>query len=215
MNTALMFHWPELPPLPPPGVPVLIRVDTTPTRQQARQELRAVLRQALAVWSGLPSEQLPLGETSRGPVWREQVGRHDLDISLSYTEGKGWIGLLRGGWIGLDIMQIKHLPEAEAVARLYLGSEAWKIIEQSDDPPLAFATMWTTLEARLKCLKRGLTELSERQVMSQPDCTVQSMVLPESQILTVATCPAQKNNLRPSQTTSATNASDISAPARI
>ena len=215
MITALMFHWPKLPPLPLPGVPVLIRVDTTPTRQQARQELRAVLRQVLSAWSGFPPEQLPLGETSRGPIWRERLDRHDLDISLSYTEGEGWIGLLRAGWIGLDVMQIKHIPEAEAVARLYLEPEAWKTIQQSGDPALAFATKWTTLEARLKCLQRGLTESSNLKTMAQPDCTLQSIILPSSRILTIATCLLQKNIWCPAQSTSATNVSDISAPARI
>ncbi len=210
-----MFHWPELPPLPPPGVPVLIRVDTIQPRQQARQELRAILRQVLSAWSGLPPEQLPLDETTRGPVLREQLDRQDLDISLSYTEGKGWIGLLRAGWIGLDVMQIKRIPEAEAVARIYLGPEAWKTIQQSDDTALAFAAKWTTLEARLKCLKRGLAESSDLQAIAQPDCTLQTIILPGNQIVTIATSSPKMNDWRPAQSTSAINAADISAPARI
>jgi len=197
MNAALISQWPELPALPPPCVPVLIRVETTSPRQQERQELRTVLRQVLAAWSGLPPEQLPLGETAHGPVWREQLGDHDLDISLSYTKGEGWIGLLRAGWIGVDVMPIQIVPEAEAVARLYFEPEAWKTIQQSAHPALAFATKWTTLEARLKCLKRGLTELSETQTMEPPDCTVQSTTLPGSQILTIATRSTQKKNCGP------------------
>ena len=76
------------------------------------------MRQVLAAWSGLPPEQLPLAETSRGPVWRGQLGGHDLDISLSYAEGEGWIGLRCAGRIGVDVMQIQNFPEAEAVARI-------------------------------------------------------------------------------------------------
>jgi len=197
MNAALIFRWPELPALPPPGVPILIRVQTTPPRPPARQKLRTVLRQVLAAWSGLPPEQLPLGETSRGPVWQGQLGGHDLDISLSYAEGEGWIGLRRAGRIGVDVMQIQNITEAEAVARIYFSPEAWKIIQQSANPALAFATAWTTLEARLKCLKRGLTESSGAPAWEQPDGTVQSLTLPGSRILTVATAPPRREIASP------------------
>jgi len=197
MNAALISRWPELPALPPPGVPILIRVQTTPPRRPARQKLRTVLRQVLAAWSGLPPEQLPLGETSRGPVWQGQLGGHDLDISLSYAEGEGWIGLRRAGRIGVDVMQIQNITEAEAVARIYFSPEAWKIIQQSANPALAFATAWTTLEALLKCLKRGLTESSGASAWEQPDGTVQSLTLPGSRILTVATAPSRREIASP------------------
>ena len=66
-----------------PGQPVLIRVVTAQPFQTARLELGAVLRQILAGWSRLSSEQLPLHESPRGPVWLRQLGKHALDISLS------------------------------------------------------------------------------------------------------------------------------------
>jgi len=188
MKTAVKinFDWPEMPELPKPGEPVLIRVATSQSRQAARQELRKVLRQILAAWSNFSLEQLPLHETARGPVWLEQLAGHDLDISLSYAEGEGWIGLLRGGLIGVDAMRIQTVPEAEDVARHYLGPEILTAIRQSADPAAAFAAAWTELEARLKCLKQKLSEWSVTQPFAGTKCDIQSMVLPNRLMVTIA-----------------------------
>lgn len=183
----ISFHWPEIPPLPPPGQPVVIRVITGQSRQAARQELRTVLRRMLAAWGNLSTDQLQLQETPRGPVWFGQFGGHALDISLSYAEGEGWIGLLRDGFIGLDAMQGQLIPEAEDVSRHYLGGNASEAIRQSTDPAMAFARAWTELEARIKCLKQELNECSATQAIRTNKCAVQSMVFPNRLIVTVAT----------------------------
>lgn len=182
-----------MPPLPPPGQPVLIRVATSPSRKVARQELRKVLRQILAAWSNLAPEQLPLRETLRGPVWPGQLGGHTLDISLSHAEGEGWIGLLRAGMIGVDAMKIQPVPEAEDVARHYLGGNALVAIQHSPDPAMEFAAAWTELEASLKCLKQELDEWSSAQAVAMKKCTTQKMILAGRQIVTVATGSSPEN----------------------
>jgi len=180
-----------MPPLPPLDQAVLIRVATSPSRPAARQELRTVLRQALAAWSNLSPEQLPLDETARGPVWPGQLDGHSLDISLSYADDEGWIGLLRGGQIGVDAMKIQPFAEAEAVARLCLGQTDLETIRQSADPTLAFAAAWTKLEARVKCLKRDLDEWSPATATAQ--CATQSIVLSNRRVVTVATRATARN----------------------
>jgi len=155
--------WPEMPPLPPVGEPVLVRLATNASRQARRQELRNVLRQILATWSGQPSTAMPLQETPRGPLWEGELAGHSLTISLSYGENEAWIGLLRGGTIGIDTMSATNFTEIEIVARLYLGPVAWQAIQQSPHPARAFALGWTELEARLKCLKQPLTEWPANQ----------------------------------------------------
>jgi 4'-phosphopantetheinyl transferase len=124
----------------------------------ARQEVRAVLRRFLATWSGSTEEAIALIETPRGPVWEGELAGHLLNISLSYTNLEAWIGLRRGGALGVDAMTMAVLPEMEAVARLYLGPAAWAAIQSAPEPARAFALAWTGLEARLKCLKQPLTE---------------------------------------------------------
>ncbi len=183
-----IFRWPEMPALPQPGQPVLIRVDTAQLRKAARQELRSVLRQVLAAWSSLSPEQIPLYETASGPVWRGQIGGQSLNISLSYAEGAGCIGLILGGRIGVDIMRIQRIPEAEAVAREYLGPAAWVDIQRSPDPALAFAGTWTGWEARLKCFKREIAEWSLPQEAEWKPCSLESTVYPDRLIVTRAHC---------------------------
>jgi phosphopantetheinyl transferase len=187
VGPEIIFNWPEIPTLPPPGKPVLIRVATASSHQTVREELRDALRRVLATWSGLSPGQLLLSETLRGPVWSGPLGGHPLDISLSYAEGGGWIGLVRAGLIGVDAMQVQQISEAEEVARHYLGQDALATIQQSDDPAMTFALAWTELEARLKCLKQELSEWSITQASDTTECAVQSLVLPDRLVVTVAT----------------------------
>jgi 4'-phosphopantetheinyl transferase len=183
----ICFDWPEMPALPLVGQPVLIRVATSASRQAARQELRTALRRILAAWSNILPEQLPLRETPRGPVWRGQLGGNSLDISLSYAEGEGWIGLLRSGWIGVDVMRIQSVPEVEDIALNYLGSDVLAAIHQSTDPDMEFAAAWTELEARLKCLKRELTEWPLTQAFAASKCAIQKIILPDNLVVSMAT----------------------------
>lgn len=115
-----------------------------------------MLHQVLTAWNGFG--QLPLRETACGPEWQGLLDGESLDISLSYCDGEAWVGLIRGSAIGIDAMMIRPMAEAEAVARHFLGDAAAEAIRRSREPAKAFALAWTGLEARLKCLKRGLTE---------------------------------------------------------
>ncbi len=192
----VIYKWPDPPPLPLPGMPILIRIATPSLRQAARLELRTVLRTVLASWSGLPQGQLPLAETKSGPVWLGLVGGSAIAMSLSYSGGEGWIGLIRGGSIGVDAMCIQHIPEIEEMARHYLDPPALTAIRRSPDPDAAFAEAWTGLEARLKCLKLGLKEWNdESTAIMMTKCDIQCIVLTERIVVSVATIPLQANTI--------------------
>jgi len=160
-----IFQWPELPPLPAPREPVLIRIVTSSSRTAARQALRAALREVLSAWSGMAPERLPLQETSRGPQWQGLLAGCSLDISFSYCDGEGWIALVRDGVIGVDAMPVQAIAEAEAVARHYFSPAMAAGIRAARDPARAFALAWTELEARFKCLKLGLAERDTGQMI--------------------------------------------------
>jgi 4'-phosphopantetheinyl transferase len=188
-----IYKWPDLPPLPPPGKPLLLRLATSISRQTARLEVRAVLHSMLAAWCGIPADQLPLAETKNGPAWIGLPDGPAMDISLSYSGDEGWIGLIRGGSIGIDAMRIQHIPEFEEVARNYLDPSALKEIRQAPDPDTAFAQAWTQLEARLKCMKRKLKEWNDRSAKMMAACEVQTAILSEGMVVSVATIPAGKH----------------------
>ena len=146
-----IHRWPECPDMPPSGEPVLVRVFVPPRRAEARREVRAVLRAILSSWLG---REVQLEETSHGPVCNSEA----IDISLSYADGEAWIGLIRDGRIGIDVMAVTAFAEMKDVACDYLGPAATARVRLADDPARVFAMEWTAREASLKCLKRGLSE---------------------------------------------------------
>jgi 4'-phosphopantetheinyl transferase len=186
---VLVCRWPEQPALPRRGRAVLVRVATAQARPAARRALREVLRQVLAAWSGLPAGQLPLEETPRGPIWRGQLRGETLDISLSYATDEGWIGLIRGGSIGVDVTSVAPLAEAEDVARYYLGPSAAADIRAAVNPARALASAWTERESRLKCLKQGLVEWSAAQAETEAACLCHELVFNDDLVGAVSVAP--------------------------
>jgi 4'-phosphopantetheinyl transferase len=156
----------------------------------ARQEVRAALRRITTAWSGSTGDQIALIETPRGPVWDGELAGHSLALSLSYTDRNAWIGLRRGGAIGVDAMTIAAIPEAEAVGRLYLGPPAWGAIQSAPDPARAFAQAWTALEARLKCLKQPLSEWPANQNHPPTGTLYTHHYFARDQVVAVATAGA-------------------------
>jgi phosphopantetheinyl transferase len=185
----VIHHWPDLPPLPPPPQPVLVRVSTTPDRRLARQESRAVLRKILAAWSDCPADRLPLMESPHGPGWPGELRGASLDISLSYTENESWLALLRGGCVGVDAMKLLPLPELAGVARNYFDPATTALIGRSANPLRVFVEAWTTLEARLKCLKLGLVEWSSARDAFLAGCASQTQNQFDDVVIAVAIVP--------------------------
>ena len=112
MTTAaelIVIAWPDLPPRPPLGEPVLVRVTTSPLRSIARQQLRAAVQKILSTWDSAPDDP---------PVV----------TSFSYCENSGWIALRCGGPVGVDATRVAPFAEMKSVARLYLGPEAATVI---------------------------------------------------------------------------------------
>lgn len=182
-----IWHWPKVPELPPPGRFVLICVRTGSSRAEARLKVRTVLRQVLASWSHPALDDLPLKETPRGPAWEGRLLGDALDVSLSYAASEAWIALSRGGLIGVDIMRLEPVPEAEAIAQTYFGPADRSALRQSTDPIRDFALAWTQLEARCKCLKQGLTEWSEPSATQGQGCRTDSVIVEDRLALSVAT----------------------------
>jgi 4'-phosphopantetheinyl transferase len=189
---AIIHHWPELPSLPPAHQPVLVRVVTASDRRTARQLSREVLREILAAWSGVPADQLPLAESPRGPIWSGTLHGESLALSLSYTENEIWIALLRGGRIGIDAMPLQSFPEIESVAQNFFPPSIAAAIQQSKNPAHAFASAWTALEARVKCLGQDLTEWSPARDAALATCHDEVLSPSDNILLTLATASPVK-----------------------
>ena len=168
-----VFTWPQYPPLPPVGEAVLVCVPIHSTRATARLQIRTATREILAAWSGVPPARVRPQETSCGPLFPDLIDGTAVAVSFSYAEDTAWIGLVRGGAIGVDALRVRAFAEMDSVAKLYLDPQRHREIQTSASPALAFTLAWTEFEARLKCLRRGLSErASGRHPLSSPSaCT--------------------------------------------
>jgi len=187
MSAARLFHWPEMPALPPPGQPVLVKVDTAMSRPTARQQLRETVQCILSAWRGSASQAPSWRETPCGPIWPDRTGELPVAASFSYSDNTGWIGLVRGGLIGVDAMRACPFPEMEEVALLYLGPAAAVAIRAAIDPARAFAIAWTGWEAQLKCQGRSLTEWPSAPVTSGIRFTGQQTHIQDDVVVSVVT----------------------------
>jgi len=182
-----VFTWPELPPLPVVGQVVLVRVAAPASRLAARELVRAVLRKILAGWSGLPVAHLPLPETPQGPKWIGLLGEKSLDLNLTHAKGASWIGLLRGGSIGIDALTPSPFAEQTLVARDFLGPAVADEIQRAAQPARAFALAWTEMEALLKCVKCGLPDLANVPVAALEKLAIWQTICEDGQVIAVAT----------------------------
>jgi 4'-phosphopantetheinyl transferase len=180
-----------MPTLPPPGQPVLVKVDTTVSRPAARQQMRETVQRIFSVWSGSPSQSPSWRETAGGPIWPDRTGGIPVAVSFSYSHHTGWIGLVRGGLIGADAMRACPFPEMEEVALLYLGPTAAASVRAAVDPARAFAIAWTGWEAQLKCQGRSLTEWPGAPVTSGTHFTSQQTHIQDDVVVSVVTAEPQ------------------------
>jgi phosphopantetheinyl transferase len=107
--------------------------------------------------------------------------------SFSYCNDTGWIGLVRGGSIGVDAMRACRFSEMADVALLYLGPASAAAIRADDDPARAFAIAWTGWEAQLKCQGHSLTEWPGAPVTSGIRFTSQQLHFMDEMVVSVVT----------------------------
>jgi len=114
-----------------------------------------------------------------------------MAASFSYSNNTGWIGLVRGGSIGVDAMRACPFSEMEDVTLLYLGPASAAAIRAADDPARAFAIAWTGWEAQLKCQGRSLIEWPGAPVASEMRCTGRQTHIQDDVVVSVVTAEPQ------------------------
>jgi 4'-phosphopantetheinyl transferase len=142
--------------------PVLLALATPPTplRDAAREAVRAALSELLADFLGCAPGAVPLRSEPGRPLKLEVPGAPG--ISVSHDAGISLIALDGSGTPGIDVMRLEDLPDWSEVARDYLGEAASRDIaaRHPSERAQAFASAWTRMEARLKCLGLALAEWS-------------------------------------------------------
>ena len=96
---------------------------------------------------------------------------HGLTFNLSHTKGLAVLALARGRQVGVDVEQLKPLPDLLDTARQYFSENEYQQLAALPSAELcaAFYACWTRKEAFLKGLGTGLARnLAEFQVSLLP-----------------------------------------------
>lgn len=133
----------------------LLELPQATTRADARMLAREVVKKI----SARLLHTSELIETPQGP----RLAQNNIHVSLSYAADKALIGFSCKRPLGVDIVRIAHLPEIDALARLYLPTPT----AASDAD---FAQAWAEMEACCKALNLPLAEIDEQRKKAYAGC---------------------------------------------
>ena len=172
---ALAVHpWPG--PLPEwNGGPLVISIVTPGgERGLARTRIRAAVREALmkSLQRDVEVQSVP----GKPPQLFEDGVMSAIGLSISHAGDLSVAALHLGGPVGVDLMEVKDVPDWARVAHDYLGMATARRLAAtaSADRPQAFAQAWADHEAQLKLRGLPLAEWTA----SDAGCRVLPLALP-------------------------------------
>ncbi|MGK5036716.1 4'-phosphopantetheinyl transferase family protein [Janthinobacterium sp. LB3P118] len=152
-------------------------------RAQARQRIRAAVREAAAQWLTLSSEAISL-ESPPGAPPRLLLAGRTAGLSLTHDEGMSLAAIHLHGAVGIDVMRVQDIADWANLARDYLGPEVTEELAACPAAlrPAALAQAWTAREAALKCAGLQLAEWNG----AAPACRWQTLALPAPYVASLA-----------------------------
>ena len=168
-----------------------VQTPETLLRDNARKAVRRALCTALSELLAAKKGRIAL-TSSPGQAIRLAPPWSHIGISVSHEPGLSLAAIHLGGAVGIDLMRLgAPIADIELLAHDYLGpAEAIAIGTQPTEMrQLAFAHVWTHLEARLKCLALPLNEWAPELETQLAACTVTELTMPSGWIAAVATGP--------------------------
>lgn len=160
---------------------ISVATPDSPLRDTARTQVRSALREVLGLQLGCAPGSIVLKSTPGQALHVEQPSDgQNIGLSVSHEAGLSVTAIRRSGSVGVDIMRIAPAFDWQAVARDYLGPQAWDRIASQPEPDQsqAFAHEWTRLEAGLKCLGIGLQEWHPALAQQLESCRLLALDLP-------------------------------------
>ncbi len=163
------------------GSAATLRVWQAELRRSGRAE--AVLRMALGIYLDRPPESLAFALGPGGkPELAGPAGR-DVHFSLAHSGDRCAIAVSAEGPVGIDVEEIRELPELEGIVRSrFAPSEAAEILALSGEQRLrAFYRCWTRKEAYLKATGAGIGGDSLQQVEVSTGSSAALRAAPEAE----------------------------------
>ena len=124
---------------------------------------RVLLRAVLSHYLGCAPAAIAYSRQEHGKPILAAPYTDQLHFSLARRDGWCAIALCRHHPIGVDIEQVRELPQMEDVAALYFSVHDYQALQKLNGLPKRkrFFERWTALEAASKQLGHGLTEAGE------------------------------------------------------
>jgi len=133
---------------------------------------RSALRHILAETLGVDPVNLRF---VTGPHGKPRLANGSVSFNLSHSGARALIALSHDGEIGVDIEEIRSMPDLHEVARRFFSTrEAQRLcaLQDPDAATRAFFECWTRKEAFIKAIGEGLTHpLDSFEVTFFPDET--------------------------------------------
>ena len=122
---------------------------------------RVLLRAVLGHYLGCAPAAIGYALQDQGKPIIAAPHTQQLHFSLARRDGWCAIALCRNQPVGVDIEQVRELPEMDDVAALYFSSQDCKALHllNGSAKQRHFFELWTALEATGKRLGSGLTEV--------------------------------------------------------
>lgn len=136
---------------------------------------RATLRCLLAKYYGVAPASLKFCEGPAGkPVLSGAWAASEIQFNVAHCEDLALFGITRGALIGVDVEQIREIPEADHLVRQFFCPEEANVFSRLPpvQRPQAFFNLWTRKEALLKATGEGVAHSLNR---------VEVSLLPEEQ----------------------------------
>lgn len=145
------------PPLLPGAICLWLRELNTPRDHAAAHQLLKII---LSDYLGQPAATVPL-QTGMGKAPCLN-GNPDYALSLSYAGDFVAVGICKGRALGIDLVQTDCAADWPEVANTFLSPDRRACLGalSPSEQEAAFAGLWGEMEARGKCIGRGLQEYS-------------------------------------------------------
>jgi phosphopantetheinyl transferase len=141
---------------------------------------RSAARHILAGLLGVTSSAVELYDTPKGkPLLRNDESLH---FSISHSHDVSMIAVTRVAAVGVDIEQLRAVPNAEAILKRFFTHEEISAILTDDHRDLRFIEAWTRAESRVKVRGASVWEAAT----PDPHTTVRQISAPEGFAAAVA-----------------------------
>ena len=155
-----------------------VRVFTLDTGDGA--VVRKVAKRVLAVQVGVATDSIEIYAAPQGkPLLRNDASLH---FSISHSRGLAMLAVTRVAAVGVDLEQMRAVPNAETILRRFFPQEDLNAILSDDKRDFRFMEAWTRSEARVKVRGASVWEAAT----PDPASTVRSLDAPDGFVASIA-----------------------------